>query len=255
MAIGLKGIAKTFPAVDAADLLSVLDGIDLEVPDGTVTAIFGPNGCGKTTILNIVAQIEPADSGSVCVNGVDSQRLRVGYVFQNFRDMLLPWANALDNVAFGLRAQGMGIEDARKKTAAFLDRHGINFPRGNYPYQLSIGQQQTVALARTLIQNPSNVLLDEPFAALDHKARFRMQDLVVSLIRASGAAMVVVSHDVDECLYLSQELILLSKRPARILRRFDVPFDYPRRPELLASPEFTALRREVVVAFLKEVEA
>lgn len=176
-------------------------------------------------------------------------------MFQNFRDVLLPWETALDNVAFGLRAQGIPREVARRMAASFMDEHGVDFPRNNYPYQLSIGQQQTVALARTMVQNPANVLLDEPFASLDHTARFHMQSLVVSLIRASGATMVVVSHDVDECLFLSQELMLLSKRPARSVKRFPVPFEFPRKHELLASGEFAALRQEVIAAFLKEVEA
>lgn len=255
MAIRLHDVTKAFPGNDAAGVVAVVDHVDIEVPDGRIVALFGPNGCGKTTILNIIARIEPPGTGSVSVDGLDSKRLRIGYAFQNFRDTLLPWESALDNVAFGLRAQGMAHASARQQATAFLDEHGLDFPRANYPYQLSIGQQQTVALTRTLIQNPSNVLLDEPFAALDHKARFRMQDLVVSLIRASGAAMIVVSHDVDECLLLSQEFILLSKRPARIIKRFPVPFEYPRRHELLASAEFAALRREVVAEFVKEVGA
>jgi NitT/TauT family transport system ATP-binding protein len=255
VAIQLKDITKTFPSGNSTGAISVLNGFNLEVPDGRIVALFGPNGCGKTTILNIIAQIEPPDEGSILIDGPDSQRLKVGYAFQNFRDVLLPWESALDNVAFGLRAQGLSRTAARQRATAFLDQHGVAFPRHNYSYQLSIGQQQTVALARTLIQNPANVLLDEPFAALDHQARFRMQDLVVSLVRASGAAMVVVSHDVDECLYLSQELVLLSRLPARIIGRFPVPFEYPRRHDLMASADFAALRRQVVSAFLKEVEA
>ncbi|MCC7519891.1 MAG: ABC transporter ATP-binding protein [Verrucomicrobiae bacterium] len=255
MAIRLHDVTKSFPGNDSAGAVAVVDHVDLDAPDGRIVALFGPNGCGKTTILNIIAQIEPPDTGSVSVIGPDSRRLKVGYAFQNFRDTLLPWESAFDNVSFGLRAQGMTHESARQRVAAFLDQHGLDIPRKNYPYQLSIGQQQTVALTRTLVQNPSNVLLDEAFSALDHKARFRMQDLVVSLIRASGSTMIVVSHDVDECLLLSQEFILLSKRPARIIKRFPVPFEYPRKHELLASTEFAALRREVVAEFVKEVGA
>ena len=255
MAIQLKGISKAFASGNSSNTVSVVNGFNLEVPNGRIIALFGPNGCGKTTILNIIAQIEPPDEGNVFVGDSDSQRLKLGYAFQNFRDVLLPWESALDNVAFGLRAQGMSHTAARQRATVFLDQHGFTFPRDNYSYQLSIGQQQTVALARTLIQNPANVLLDEPFAALDHQARFWMQDMIVSLVRASGAATVVISHDVDECLYLSQELILLSKLPARIIGRFPVPFQYPRKHDLMASADFAALRREVVSAFLKEVEA
>ncbi len=254
MTIHLKGITKSFPSVNSGPDIPVLDNFDLDVPDGAIVSVFGPNGCGKTTLLNIIAKIETPDHGQVSINGGDNQRLSVGYVFQNFRDALFPWQTALDNAAFGLRAQGLPSAEAREQAESFLKQHHLDFPRNNYSYQLSIGQQQTVMLSRTLIQSPANVLLDEPFASLDHTARFRMQNLVISLLRASKAATVVVSHDVDECLYLSQELILLSKRPARVLKRFAVPFPYPREHSLLASSEFAALRQDVVAAFLKEVQ-
>lgn len=255
MAIQLRNIRKAFRANDTDEGVAVLDNIDLEVPSGAIAAIFGPNGCGKTTLLNIAAGIETADFGEVTLERHSPERLNIGYVFQNYRDTLLPWATALDNVAFGLRAQGRPVDRARQEAAAFLDKQAANLPRANYAYQLSLGQQQTAALLRTLMQKPANLLLDEPFSALDHKARFRMQETVTMAIRASGAAALFVSHDIDECLYLSQELILLSRRPARVLQRFRVPFPYPRQPELLASAEFAALRREVVAAFVREVES
>lgn len=254
MSITLKNIMKQYTSKDSGDSISILHKINLDVPNGKVVALYGPNGCGKTTILNIVSRIETPDSGVVFVNEDVQHRPVIGYAFQNFRDVLLPWEPAIDNVSFGLRALGIPRVIARERTVSFLDKHKFAFPRDNYPYQLSIGQQQTVALARILIQDAANVLLDEPFSALDHKARFLMQDLIESVIRTNSTSILFVSHDVDEALYVSDELILLSKLPAKIIKKFYVPFARPRNHKLLTSPDFSYMRSEIVSSFLKEVE-
>jgi NitT/TauT family transport system ATP-binding protein len=253
MAISLKGVTKGFPSKESGQSVTVLESIDLDVPEGKVLALFGPNGCGKTTILNIIAGIETVDSGSLSVSGRNAAAPVVGYAFQNFRDVLLPWDSALDNVSFGLRATGVDRATARKRTSAFLDKYGFTFPRGNYPYQLSVGQQQTVALTRTLIQEPANILLDEPFSALDNRARFIMQDFVESLVRTHSTSVLFVSHDVDEALYVSDEFIMLTGLPATVLKRFAVPFARPRRHDLLTNADFLNLRRDVVATFVQEV--
>jgi len=253
MAITLQGIEKKFPTKASAAWTPVLDHVDLAVPDGRIVALFGPNGCGKTTILSIISGIEAPDAGTVSVTANGSERPKVGFAFQNFRDVLLPWQSALDNVAFGLCARGLPRAEARQRAISFLDEQGFAIPRGNYAYQLSVGQQQLVALARVLLPNPANVLLDEPFSALDHDARLRMRDVTISTLGKAGAAIVFVSHDVDEALYVSDELYLLSKRPARILRRFAVPFQRPRHYDLLTTAEFADLRRQIIGAFLAEV--
>lgn len=253
MSIALHRVRKAFPVKEPGKSLPVLDGIDLTIPDGTVTALFGPNGCGKTTILNIIAGIESYDDGDVAVNSDDGERPLLRYAFQNFREVLLPWKSALDNVVFGLRARGCSRSDALAQGLSFLEGRNFPFPRDRYPYQLSMGQQQSLALARTLVDNASNVLLDEPFSALDHDARFRMQDVVSSALTIRPTAVVFVSHDVDEALYMSDQVVLLSKRPARLIESFRVPFERPRKHELLASEAFAGLRRKLIGAFLKEV--
>lgn len=253
MAINLVGVRKSYRSGESGESVMVLDGIDLVVPEGKVVALFGPNGCGKTTILNIVAGIEPPDIGCVSVNGKHADSPVIGYAFQNFRDVLLPWESALSNVSFGLRATGIQSAAARDRAIAFLDKHGFAFPRDNYPYQLSIGQQQTVALTRTLIQEPANVLLDEPFSALDNRARFKMQDFVELVVKTNSTSVLIVTHDVDEALYVSDEVVMLSRSPAKVLKRFVVPFERPRRHDLLTSAVFSELRREVVATFLQEV--
>lgn len=254
MPISLKSVTKSFTSRESGQSVTVLDAIDLEVPTGKIVALFGPNGCGKTTLLNIVSGVEKPDGGEVSITGDAQHDSLIGYAFQNFRDILLPWESALDNVAFGLRARGVSHAEARERTTVFLDQHNFTFPRDNYSYQLSIGQQQTVALARTLMQNSANLLLDEPFAALDHTARFKMQELVELVVRMNSTAALFISHDIDEALYLCDELVLLRKLPATVLQRFPVPFERPRRHDLLASAEFAFLRREVVATFLHEVE-
>jgi len=253
MTIVVRNISKSFPAKDDAMTIKVLNGVDLDVPDGQIVALFGPNGSGKTTLLNVISRIESSDSGHVDVRANTNDRPLLGYALQNFRDALLPWKTALDNVAFGLMALGVPHATARQQTNAFLEEYGFKFPRMSYPYQLSGGQQQTVVLARSFIQRPFNLLLDEPFGALDHEARFRIQDLVISLLQKAPCALLLVSHDIDEALYMSDELVLLSHRPGHVVERFPVPFQRPRSHVLLASPEFSSLRRQVVAAFLKEV--
>jgi len=200
-----------------------------------------------------VAGIEAADGGNVSLTGEHAHAPVVGYAFQNFRDVLLPWESALDNVTFGLRAMGVSSATARERAGALLDKHGFGFPRGNYPYQLSVGQQQAVALMRTLIQEPVNVLLDEPFSALDNRARFKMQDFVELVVKTNSTSVLFVTHDVDEALYVSDEVVMLSRPPARVLKQFPVPFERPRRHELLTTAVFSELRREVVATFVQEV--
>lgn len=249
----LSNISKSFPTKDPGGEIPVIDNLSLEIPEKKIIALFGPNGCGKTTILNMIAGIETPDSGEISFehNGID--RLKVGYVFQNFREMLLPWESALSNISFGLRARGALRSTAIDESKAFLEEHRIQIPESNYSYQLSIGQQQTVILARILLQNPQLLILDEPFTALDHDARFRMHDTVSSIVKQAESTTILVTHDVDEALFLSDEFILISKRPARVINRFQVPFEHPRRHDLIASTEFSDLRREVMAAFVEEV--
>jgi len=253
MAISVAGLSKSFSAPILGRRVPVLDCINLEVTEGRIVALFGPNGSGKTTLLNVISGIERAEAGAVSISAEDDHRPVLEYVFQNFRDVLLPWESTLDNMGFGLRARGATRSAARERARCFLDSVGLELPWRNYPYQISVGQQQMVVLARALIQSPSNILLDEPFSALDHEIRFRMQDVVVSTTVAQRLAVLLVSHDIDEALYLGDELILLSKRPGSIVRRFTVPFPRPRTHALLTSTEFSALRREVLSAFLTEL--
>lgn len=251
--IVLTEIKKGFPTQDSSGAIPVIDDISLEVPEGKITALFGPNGCGKTTILNIVAGVDTPDSGEVSLNPNGNNNHKIGYVFQNFRDILLPWESALLNVSFGLRARGVPRSIAINKSREFIEKHRLKIPENNYSYQLSIGQQQTVILARTLVQHPQILLLDEPFAALDHDARFRMHDIVFEVIRQAKSTTLFVSHDMDEALFMSDEVILLSKRPARVINRFPVPFEHPRRHDLIVSEEFSKVRRNLMSAFVEEV--
>lgn len=253
MTIVVRNVSKSFPAKDDSNATKVLNGVDLDVPDGQIVALFGPNGSGKTTLLNIISKVESSDSGNFDVRASGNDRPLLGYALQNFRDALLPWKTALDNVAFGLMALGVPRKAARERATHFLGEYGFKFPRTSYPYQLSGGQQQTVVLARTFVQYPFNLLLDEPFGSLDHEARFRIQDLVISLLQKTPCALLLVSHDIDEALYMSDELVLLSHKPGHVVERFPVPFQRPRSHALLASKEFSSLRRHVVAAFLKEV--
>jgi NitT/TauT family transport system ATP-binding protein len=235
-------------------VVPVLDGMSFVLKKGKILGIFGPNGSGKTTLLDIVAGLLVPDKGEINLELDGSDRPGISYAFQAFRDTLMPWEPALHNVAFPLRAAGLPKMEALAKAEQFLDKCEIAFPRGNYPYQLSAGQQQTVSLSRALVINAHILLLDEPFSALDHKARFRMQDLVGELVASEGTGVIFVSHDIDELLYMSDAILLFSRQPARILREFDIYFPRPRDHTLLVSNEFATLRQEILTLFLEEVQ-
>jgi NitT/TauT family transport system ATP-binding protein len=253
MSISVQAVTKRFREPQSNKSLPVLSSVSLEVGQREIVSLFAPNGSGKTTLFDIIAELLEPDGGQVKLVNPYPGRPILGYLLQSFRDTLMPWQSALENVAFPLRAEGLPRRAATERALAFLDQYGFSFPRHNYPYQLSGGQQQTVSLARVLVNRPSNLLLDEPFGALDHKTRFYMRDLLCRVTDSQDLSVLLVSHDIDETLYLSDRVVMLSQRPARIIRVVDVDFMRPRTRDLLLTREFGDLRQEMLGAFLAEV--
>lgn len=256
MTIRVEAISKTFFPHGGGEETEVIRAIDLEVACGEVVGIFGPNGCGKSTLLNIVANVDTPTTGRVTVDDEEALNgAKLGYAFQNYRETLLPWQSAIMNVSFGLRARGVSDTDAQERAHRLLDRLGVSLNRDAYPYKLSSGQQQIVALAGVLIQSAANLLLDEPFSALDHGIRFRMQEFLGTYAEETGTATLMISHDIDELLFVSNKVILLGRRPSHVVQTFSVPFARPRTRDLFATTPYAEFRREVMAAILREVLA
>lgn len=238
----------------------VLQDINLQLDSQELLVVLGPSGCGKTTLLNLVAGFLPVESGSITldnqpVTGPGAER---GVVFQN--EGLLPWRNVLDNVAFGLQLAGMPRQ-AREAIARKLIRQvGLEGAEKRAIWQLSGGQRQRVGIARALATDPQLLLLDEPFGALDAFTREQMQTLLLTLWRDSGKQILLITHDIEEAIFLASELILLSPGPGRIVERLRP--DFGRRfaagescRSIKSDPQFIAQREYVLSRVFDQREA
>jgi sulfonate transport system ATP-binding protein len=241
--LDLRGVGKRFAVNGAA--LQALDGIDLHVRPGAFVTILGASGCGKSTLLRLVAGLERPDAGEIrcdedIVAGPDLGR---GLVFQEPR--LFPWLTVAENVAAALVNAGLDSKAKRIAVAEHLALVGLSAFANAYPHQLSGGMAQRAAIARGLVNRPGVLLLDEPFGALDALTRARLQDELLRIWAAERFTTLLVTHDVDEALYLAERVVVMSPRPGRIREVFEVPAEYPRDRE---HPALLRLRRPVLAA-------
>ncbi|WP_147200105.1 taurine ABC transporter ATP-binding subunit [Pantoea sp. CCBC3-3-1] len=204
-----------------------LEDINLSIDQGELVVVLGPSGCGKTTLLNLIAGFLPAESGSITLDGkaVNGPGAERGVVFQH--EGLLPWRNVLDNVAFGLQLAGVEKQQRREIARQMLKKVGLPDAGKKFIWQLSGGMRQRVGIARALAADPQLLLLDEPFGALDAFTREQMQELLLNLWRDSGKQVLLITHDIEEAVFLASELILLSPGPGKIIER--LPLDFGRR--------------------------
>jgi NitT/TauT family transport system ATP-binding protein len=229
------------------DVIAFQD-LELSIRKQEILCIVGPSGCGKTTLLRAIAGLTTLTSGSIEVHGkaVNGPPEGVATVFQHFG--LLPWKTVFQNAAFGLKVQGAPAAQIRERVAHYLDIVGLSRFAESYPYQLSGGMQQRVGLARALAINPSILLMDEPFAALDAQTREILQEELVSLMQrpSERKSMVFITHSIDEALIMGDRIAVMSARPGRVVEMIQVPFDWPRDvEEIRASPVFADLRRHI----------
>lgn len=204
-----------------------LQDINLSIDSGELLVVLGPSGCGKTTLLNLIAGFLPAESGSIMLDGkaVTGPGAERGVVFQH--EGLLPWRNVLDNVAFGLQLAGVEKNARREVARQMLKKVGLEGAEKRFIWQLSGGMRQRVGIARALTADPQLLLLDEPFGALDAFTREQMQELLLNLWKESGKKILLITHDIEEAVFLASELILLSPGPGRVIER--LPLDFGRR--------------------------
>lgn len=239
--IKIEGVVKRFPQQDAEDVVA-LSGINLTIAAGEFVSLIGPSGCGKSTLLRLIAGLNSADEGKLFIDNqeISQPSYERGLVFQN--PMLFPWLNVHDNVAFGLKARGV-YKESKHEVHKFIDLVGLSTFHKSYPHQLSGGMAQRAALARALVNYPKVLLLDEPLGALDAFTRMNMQDELIRIWQERKTTMIMVTHDVDEAIYLSDRIIVMTPRPAKIESCITVKLS---RPRARSNPEFLHLRSKIL---------
>lgn len=228
MALELIDLTKVFGGKNGDEPLHVLEDIHGRVEEGQFLSIVGPSGCGKTTLLRIIAGLERPSSGKVLIDGreIDYETDRIGLVFQEFA--LFPWMTTLQNIQLGLEIRGKPKSERLEAARDYIRRFGLTGFEERYPRELSGGMRQRVAIARTLITDPKVTLMDEPFGSLDSQTRNDLQAFLLSLWETQKVTVLFVTHNVDEAVFLSDEILVLSRRPARIIDRFQVDCPRPR---------------------------
>ncbi len=243
MSLALSKLTKSYPGKNPGETIPVLQDLSCCFESGQFISFIGSSGCGKTTLLKILSGLEKATSGKVVLN--DRELLPgtegIGLVFQEYA--LFPWRTTLENIQFGLEMQGIVKADRERLAGKYLSIFGLSGFEHHYPRELSGGMQQRVAIARTLIMNPRVVLMDEPFASLDSQTRNDMQEFLLSIWQKRGETILFVTHNVDEAVFLSDQIVVLTPRPARVetILKVESP-----RPRDRTDPEFNTLRRTIL---------
>ena len=216
--------------------------VELAIPAGRFVTLIGPSGCGKSTLFNVIAGLLPPTSGRVHIDGEDVSGFigRVGYMLQ--KDLLLPWRTVLDNVALGMEIQGMRLREARARALPYLQRYGLEGFENLYPSSLSGGMRQRAALLRTLLIESDVILLDEPFGALDAQTKQQMQEWLLQIWTDFGKTVIFITHDVEEAVYLSDEVHVMASRPGRVVARIDIDLPRPRPHSIVTTDAFVQLK-------------
>ncbi len=249
----VANVTKRFDS--GAQAVTAIEEVSLDVRKGAFVSILGPSGCGKSTLFNIIAGLLQPTGGDVLIDGVSvvGRAGEVGYMLQ--RDLLLPWRTIADNVTLGQTLRGAKKKDALRAASPLIDRCGLRSFEGKKPHQLSGGMRQRAALMRTLLTGCDVLLLDEPFGALDAITRLQLQMTLLDIWQDTQKTILFVTHDVEEAILLSDEVVVLTERPGRVRARVAIDLPRPRTPEMLSSPALTRHKHELMALLLKEVES
>jgi len=248
----LRRVSRTFVTPDGQAFVAIRD-VNLLVPDlpgrGEFRVFLGPSGSGKSTVLNIVAGLLKPTTGEALLRGkpIGGPGPDRGMVFQSYSSY--PWLTVLENVAFGLKLRGMPLGEREQVARTWIKKVGLAGCERKFPGQLSGGMRQRVAIARALAPEPDILLLDEPFGALDAQTKLAMQEFLLLVWQRTGATILMVTHDVEEALFLSQRLYVMHGRPGRVVEVVDVPFGRSRSTQVKRSPKFLDLRDEIQELF------
>lgn len=243
MSLALDGIGKKFFQEDTQTDLRVLSDINCTVKDGEFISVIGPSGCGKTTLLRIISGLEQPSTGRMLLkeNEIKNPYGQVGLIFQEYA--LFPWRTVIDNIAFSLEIKKVPKKQRRERAHYYLKKFGLDGFEHKYPKELSGGMKQRVAIARTLINDPNLLLMDEPFGALDSQTRNAMQEFLLDIWQETKKTVLFVSHNIDETVFLSQRVLGLSQRPGTIKLELSIDLPYPR---VRTSQEFNLYRKQIL---------
>ena len=231
--------------------------VTITIPKGQVIAFVGPSGCGKTTVMRMVAGLEPATTGHILVNGknINQPGPDRGMIFQAYTSF--PWLTALKNIEYGMKIIGIPARERRKKALSLLDELHLRDAADKYPSELSGGMKQRVAIARTLAQDPHVLLMDEPFGALDAQVRWEMQEMMIEIFKSQNKTVILVTHDIQEAIYLSDRIIFFTKSPGKI--KHDIMMDfkggerYSKKEELLALNGYSDVEKKLFAWMREEI--
>ena len=248
--ISISGVSKHF-INPTGERIIALDNVSLEIPSGSFVSLIGPSGCGKSTLLRLISGLIPMDEGELTLDGVPvtAPGADRGFMFQEHT--LFPWLSIYDNIAFGLRARGI-YKQEKDRVDEFIEMVGLKGFEHSYPHQLSGGMCQRASLARALVGRPKVLLLDEPLGALDAFTRMNMQDEILRIWKETGMTAIMITHDVDEAVYLSDKVVVMTPRPGRITGTLDIRLSRPRAP---AQSGRRSVRRTVHVFPLQKSES
>jgi NitT/TauT family transport system ATP-binding protein len=240
--ISCRLLSKTYHDIDRREEIVALRDLSLDIRAGEFVTVLGPSGCGKSTLLNILAGFERATSGEARLDGdlIEKPGADRGVVFQEYA--LFPWLTVMGNILVGLKEKRLPRAECERIARSYIGMAGLRGFEHKYPHELSGGMQQRLAVARALAVDPKCLLLDEPFAALDYQLRLHLQEELSQLWHEAGQTIVLVTHDIEEAVYLADRIILLTPSPARAAEAIAVDLPRPRTPELRASAEFQRLR-------------
>jgi ABC-type nitrate/sulfonate/bicarbonate transport system ATPase subunit len=239
----IRAVTHTFRSAGGTSV-TALDDVTIRIPNGKFVSILGPSGCGKSTIFNIVAGLLTPSCGAVYLDGEDISGM-IGFVaYMLQKDLLLPWRTVLDNVILGMELQGLAKVEARERAIPHLRRYGLEGFELQYPAALSGGMRQRAALLRTLLYDSTVVLLDEPFGALDAQTRAHMQEWLLQIWTDFDKTVMFVTHDVEEAVYLSDQVVVMTPRPGRIKAVIDIPMARPRAAGMVNEAAFVALKQQ-----------
>lgn len=245
--ITIRGLTKYFAG------WPLYENFDLDIPKGKIVSIFGPNGCGKSTLINMIAGLIPIDGGEILFDGKSLKDTTIGYVFQNYRDALFPWITARENIEYPLKVRGWSPARRKARVDELVAQFEVGFDLQRRSFELSGGQQQLVSILRALAPSPEVMFLDEPFSALDYEMTLFIRERLQTVFMQTGVTMLLVSHDLEEAVYLADHVLLLTKRPTTVADIVDVSSPRPRNEDTLSDPMFVATKARSLSIFKREV--
>ena len=245
--ITIRGLTKYFAG------LPLYEDFNLDIPKQQIVSVFGPNGCGKSTLINMIAGLIPPDRGEILFDGKTLKDTKIGYVFQNYREALFPWMRTIDNIAYPLKLEGRSKAEMEQRMQELVASFDVKFDLNRYPYDLSGGQQQTASIMRALAPNPEVLFLDEPFSALDFEMTLFIREKLQQVFKQTGTTMLLVSHDLEEEVYLADQVLLLTKRPTRVAEILHYGDARPRTVDTLSEPSFVHAKKRSLEIFQREV--